>query len=305
MALMDIFKVYKGEDQSGTEPWRNYLPETLVVCTDFSANARESMLNACKLFGNSIKKIVLVNIYSIPNISIGSLVTVRDILFQLSEEGLHEEEVILRKELKNQNIEIEKICEGGKLSKKLAEIAGNYNKPIISLGAIGASEMDNVLFGSVTSDAISTLDNVPMFCMPPQTKFEEVKNILYLSDINEINNINNLDTIIGCGLAFDATIHVAHISERNILLPSNISAADRDLMPVYNDLFPEVKFTYQNLNGVEPIGIQLDNIGKALDVDLLYMVLNEDGFLNDVFNEKMANKQSFYNSLPTICYRIK
>ncbi len=303
MGLRDIFKIVEHDDDREFSGLSDYLPKTLVIATDFSSNAREAMQHAIEHFRSCIDTLVLVNIYGIPSISIGSPVTVKDILFQLSDEALEREESIAKEIIGNSRIRVEKHCEGGDVVKKLPSVLERYTKPLLVMGETGASEMEGVFHGSVASKVVAAIKNTPILLLPGLSVQRELKNLLYLSDINEEENLQNLNHLVAYAAKFGAKIHVAHISERNILLPSSVSAADRDLMPLYTETFPEVKFTYQNLNGVAPIDEQLRKIIRQEDIDMLYMVLKSDGFLNDVFSEKAAQKKAFYHKIPTICFR--
>lgn len=304
MAITDIFKNIGTSKTSDTEVRNPHLPKTLIVATDFSENSRAAMLNSVNTFLPYLKKIILLNAYSVPSISIGSLVTVKDILFQLSEEGLEDELRILRKALGHADVEIEIISKNGELADIVSDLKLTEESPLLCLGTTGASNIDAVYHGHTTTETTRNLFGMPIFTLPKGKTLRKPKNIIYLSDIRELDNINRLDTIVGCGRTFGATIHVAHISERNILQPSNVSAADRDLMPLYSDLYPDVNFTYQTLNGVEEVGDQLKSLADRLDADFIYMVVKEDGFLNDVFSEKSVEKKTFFNQYPVILMRV-
>lgn len=304
MGLRERLKIAEFGNDIEKHGYGDFLPRTLVIATDFSSNAREAMQHAIEHFRTSVDTLVLVNIFAIPSISIGSPVTVKDILFQLSDEALEREENIARDFIGNSPIRIEKYCEGGDVVKKLPSVLEKYTKPLLVIGETGASEIEGVYHGSVASRLVAAIKNTPIFLTPCLSDQREIKNLLYLSDVHEEENLQNLNYLVAFAIKFGAKIHVAHISERNILLPSSVSAADRDLMPLYSDTFPEVKFSYQNLNGVASIDEQLHKIIRQEEIDMLYMVLKSDGFLNDVFSEKLSQKKAFYHKIPTICFRV-
>ncbi|TXC85329.1 hypothetical protein [Luteibaculum oceani] len=305
MAFTDVFKNLGSSKSTERKLQNEYLPSTLIVATDFSEGARSAMINAVNTFLPALKKIILLNAYSVPSISIGSLVTVKDILFQLSEEGLEEELKVLEKHLGSTAVEIEVLSKNGELFEIINEFKLGEERPMVCLGTTGASNVENVYHGHTTVQTTQKLSNIPVFTLPLGRKLSKPKNVIYISDIQEIENITRIDTVVGCSLAFGTTIHVAHISERNILQPSRITAADRDLMPFYKELYPNANFTYQTLNGIEDIGQQLSNLAENYRADFIYMVVKEDGFLNDVFGEKYLAEKTYFNQLPTIIYRVE
>ncbi len=276
--------------------------KTLVVATDFSVAAEHARDQALHWLLPGLQRVVLLHVLPERNRYSSTLVRVEDILKDLADQRLLKQRQAICQSW-DIPFPVECISREGPIHAVLQEVCSRYLAPIVVMGNVGVHSEQSGDTGSARKELLAQFNTFPLLSFSRYKSTSVPKNILYASDVFEMESLEALKPLVGMAIPHQATIHIAHIGERNIVQSSHTEGPDRDLVPRYLELFPEVAFTYKNLNGNEPIFAQLRSMVSTHNIDLVFVVMQQHGFYHN-FLQTAAAEDGFFQAMPVLTVRI-
>lgn len=152
---------------------------TILFPTDFSDNARNAFDYGISLFGKE-HKYILFNAYEEPMSTATSMVSLRDVLQEASEDSLREEMSFINE--KYPGLKIDTVSEYGDPIFSVTNYAKSHSIDLIIMGTAGATGLQKIFLGSVATAVIEKA-NCPVIVVPKGYEFEPLRRVLFTTDL--------------------------------------------------------------------------------------------------------------------------
>jgi nucleotide-binding universal stress UspA family protein len=178
------------------------------------------------------------------------------------------------------------------LQQGIEDCIRKHHIDLMVIGTKSRTGLQKVLFGNHTS-AIINKCSIPIITLPEHSRFNNIKVILYASDIREIRS--ELQKIIPFAKLIGASISILHVETLE---------SDEEVTKRINESDLIKKFGYQkiSLSFVRSNNI-LESINEfAADVkaDMLVMYAHELGFFQNLFKGGLSQEEAFQSHVPVL-----
>ena len=268
--------------------------KTILVPTDFSDNAHKAIDYACYMALNYKAKIILMNSFEIPASSSKVMINFTDVLEEDSIKGLDKELGKVRENTTFDSVEIELFSCFGSITDAIKKAGINYEIDLVVMGTSGASNIENRLFGSNTTNAIKNAKH-PILVIPKESLFSEWKNITFASNIQNSKNdcpfkpLKELVTLSNSSLRIISVVKDAKTLDTEKIearVVSKLRGIDHSIHIVEND----------TVSG----GI-LDFIDTN-ETDLLVLIRKNYGFIEGLLHSSVTRKLALHANKPILLY---
>lgn len=154
--------------------------KNIILASDFSENARNSIVYAIELFGEKGVQYTLLNVFTGPQINEDILITIKDILEKRSIDGLRKDAAFIQEQFPNRTIEINQLSIYGKLPNVVNRLAETKAFNYAVMGKKGGVE--NLKIGRTTKSMVQK-STVPVLIIPEDTKLKPTSKIFYSIDL--------------------------------------------------------------------------------------------------------------------------
>lgn len=271
--------------------------KTILVATDFSAEAFNAALYALELAKVFESKIFLLNVYRIPN----PMRTLPVEIIRTAEELEKNVETHLTQlksnllDIKPCKISIECTARPGLTEIEISSFADIISADLIVMGMRGGG-LKEKLIGSVSTSILNKTER-PVLLIPKQAIFRNPENIVLADDGNNdlIPDINALSQIAN---KFHSKIHML-----NIYPPREIIDKDEmaDNMELHFNKFNH-EFHFLESDHVDETINQFIESGKA---HLLVMIPKKHTFFSKLFAGSHTRRLAFHTTVPMLTLHAK
>ena len=183
--------------------------KNILLLTDFSENARNAITYGIALFGEGAKY-TLMNTYSEPSMSAGSIVSVRSFVKEGALEGLEEDMEFIKDTFPDKDINVEIAAKYGSVEAVLKRFEDDVNQDYdyVVMGTKGKTA-DTWLVGSVAKDVVRT-SHIPVIVVPEEAKYDKMNSITYAAALEE-NETFLIDSVVEFSKEYDAALTLLHI----------------------------------------------------------------------------------------------
>ncbi|AVR47013.1 universal stress protein [Christiangramia fulva] len=261
--------------------------KTIIVATDFSAEA-ENALNYAASFAQKVgARIIIFNSFTIPS-HFGNSLLPAEALIGLEEEN--QELLKLKCESLASRFGIETHYESSMMSEVPEELKWLYKKYEADLIVMGMTEkaLDQDLFGNTTTSAIRK-HSYPVLTVPPEAKFNGIRNILFAYDDVVEGRQQISDKIKLLADFFKAKIEIFHVNRnlkkecsRTIL--QEFEGSDYDFKEIKSDMI---------LN-------EIRQEIKTLPADLLVMIPQKYNFWESIIHRSKTRIMASESAIPVL-----
>jgi nucleotide-binding universal stress UspA family protein len=264
--------------------------EKLIVATDFSTASQNAARYAADMAVQINAEIILFHVIDI-SILISGISVAADFYTGMEKDG-EEELSILKEELITRTKNKIPVSVNNVSGIVISELTGFCNKvsPLaVIMGAQGKSEIDRLLLGSNTGEAIQRL-NYPIFVIPSDAVYTSVRKMVLACDMENTRALP-FKKIEKFTRLFKAQLLVLHIrkSEKNIKVESGL--------------------VEETLNTLAPAyySIHNDNVERGINqfiaenqIDILLLVPKARNPLAAVFHRSISKKICWHPAIPVI-----
>ena len=270
--------------------------KTIIVATDFSKEAENSLEYACE-FANKINaKIVLFNSFNLPVSASNTLLSAAS--FQ---ELIDHNRDLLQKKAQHfsatYGTEIRIETGFMDFSRALDNLFEKYNAVLLVMG-MAAKSIEQDLFGNSTTAMIMKL-KFPVLAVPNQSKFEGIKKILFAYD--EVENSALFEKIKDLAVALDAEIAVFHVAKQREQLKGEITAADSTALIA--EVWKDVPHYFKKVESDQVVKVIEEEV-IDMKADLLIMVPQKYGFLESIIHRSKTRVMASNNKVPLLSIPI-
>lgn len=255
---------------------------TVIVPVDFS----ETSLNAARyavqlLTGHYGVNMILHHVYE----KSGQSTEVQDKLEKLKQELM--------------DLGIAKISvlaeEGTDFIAELDKLARHQQADLIIMGITGRSAIGQSLIGSNTLKMVQR-KVCPVLIIPPDAKYQDVKNVLLTSDFKNVGLSTPSVPIKKILKAFKPNLHVINVdSEHYVALTAEYQAERQKLLDMFKEFNPEFYFL-----GLYDVDEAINQFANDKKVDFIIVIHKEHSLLAKLFVKSHTKKLAYHSSVPVL-----
>lgn len=246
--------------------------KTIIVATDFSAEAGNAARYAANFASETGAKIVLFHLYNMSVHALNSRLSgdAMDDFIKLSRKKHLEKANKLSEEYK---IDVAVIWSTGDFQNELQSAITSTQADIVVMGMPGKSFEQDIL-GNTTTATIQNV-KIPVLTVPSNATYQGLKTMLFACDIARgihktiLERIKNIAAVIG------ATVEVFHVA--NKMNQMNAEHAGSEIIETLKDGLQGINYYHKNVESDRIIGEIQDEI-KQISADLLIMIPHKYGF---------------------------
>ncbi len=194
---------------------------------------------------------------------------------------------------KTPGTKVHTIIEGGEAEDEIINTAKEVGADLIIIGNSGEASR-GIFSGSISKKILCNAD-VPVLMIPLNFKFQELKNVLYLTEFSErdFEIINRTFTLFN---KQKITIHTVHMDRGN-----------RECTEQMDQLKAQIteKEDLLCFNLVESNDIHQDVEKYILEnnIDMVVFLSHKRNFLNELFSAKFSKRDLYKTNLPLLAYK--
>lgn len=267
--------------------------KTILIPTDFSQTARNAFIYAVNLFGID-KKYVLLNTYEEPYSTSASMISLQEILHESSLEGLNEELQALKREFKNEKLNIQLVSEYGSTVEGVEYTAKTHKADIIVMGTTGASGVKGVMIGSVAS---AVIQNAPcaVIVVPGSYSYKAPKKILFASDLKSGVHQNDADLLEKIAGKNKGSITFLTVAKGESEIPMSEAEHGYDLHVRFQEL--EHGFEVISSDNVERA---IADFALANEMDMVVTIPRKASWFSRILNPSVSKKLAQHITIPVL-----
>lgn len=272
--------------------------KTILIPTDFSANANKALDFAVQIAKPASAKIIIIHACDLLDITFKDQVKIEEEYNQ----KIIDESTAKLKLLEESIEEAEQLIVETQLYKGLAMdtilFAAKEHKPdLVIMGTLGNSGVKEKIFGSKTSGVIGKI-NVPLLAVPLLSEWSKPSTILLA--VNHFDkDIAITEPLFDLAGLFNARVRVVLFTDK---LSSDYSQQEQDLLNYeaqLNSRYKDISVYAKHLEGYK-FAETIENYIDEEDIDILAMMTNKRNFLESLFNRSLTRKMSYHTRIPLL-----
>lgn len=264
--------------------------KTIIVATDFSAEADNAMTYAAAAAAEKGYKLVLYNLYNTSIHAQNARVSGSEIDQILAwRRNKHQEIANMISEI--YHIATDVYFASGDFYKELLNCIQLHQADLVVMG-MAEKSLEQDLLGNMTTEVINRL-KFPILSIPLNAKYNGIKHILFACDISRGVHRVILNRVQEFAADFGATVEVFHVREK-----AEEISRDQELALVDISL-SDVEHFYKQVQSSEIIkAIELEIV--ASKTDMLIMVPYRHGFWYSLLRKSKTRVMASGNSVPLL-----
>ncbi|SOD13316.1 universal stress protein [Pedobacter xixiisoli] len=264
--------------------------KTIIVATDFSAEADNAMTYAAAAASEKGYKLVLYNLYKTSIHAMNARISGSE-LDQIFEWRRNKHKEISEMIAEIYHIETDVYFATGDFYEELLNCIQLHQADLLVMG-MAEKSLEQDLLGNTTTEVIQRL-KFPILSVPLNAKYNGIKHILFACDISRGVHRLILDRVRDFAADFGATVEVFYVRQKaeEISRDQELSLVDVSLT--------EVEHYYKQVHSSEIIkAIELEI--AASKTELLVMVPYRHGFWHSLLHKSKTRVMASGNSVPLL-----
>lgn len=269
--------------------------KTILVPTDFSANADNALNFAIELAKNENAKLVLLNVFE-TNYESGA------VSYNMIAEERANLEAKSQKKLQTLGYKVELV---GKIKYECVSVEGftvdvilgitdEKEIDLIIMGTKGATGFSGVIFGSITAKIIEKA-KCPVIAIPEGAVYNGIKKITYATDYHH-SDIPGLKKVVEIAEPFKAQVNVLHISI-NPFPSKNEKDIMKTFMEEVNGMITYNNLSFQLLSG-KNIESALEEYLADNSTSLIVMSTHHRDIFDKIFGKSITKHMAYHTGIP-------
>ncbi len=269
--------------------------KTFIVPTDFSETSKNAAMFAAGVTAEMQNaQILLYNLYY-------SVSSDDDAVSLQNRNGIYRQALeILKNEMQQiaPNTAITCISEDGKSSfftEALERVARHQSADMIIMGITGATRLEQVFMGSNTLDMVDKAI-CPVMIVPPDAKFNGIKNVLFTSDFKEVDKTTPVKPLQSILSLFNPFVHVVNVDSEHYVELTEAYKAERAKLDEMLQGYRHEFYFMRLFDFTEAISAFTEDY----KIDLLITVPRNHSFLGGLFRSNYTKKLAYHSHVPII-----
>jgi nucleotide-binding universal stress UspA family protein len=185
--------------------------------------------------------------------------------------------------------------QGNDFIEELEKLARHRQADLVIMGITGRSSIGQSLIGSNALKMLNT-KVCPVLVIPPDSVYQDVKNVLLTSDFNNVMDSTPSVPIRKVLKTFHPRLHVINVSnEHYVALTEEYQAEKEHLKEMFHDFDPE--FYFLGLNDVDEA---ISQFATDKQVDLIIIIQKEQSLLSKLFVKSHTKKLVYESHVPVL-----
>ena len=267
--------------------------KTFLVPVDFSDVSKNAADYAAKLVANiPDAKIILYNVYE-----------------KVSHAGDEQSsrKTVAEKELSDLkaslpvsgNVTVSTVAEEGSFIHNIEKFVAGNSVDLIVMGMTGSSRLKQVFMGTTALNVIRHV-NTPAMIIPPDGKFNGLRNVVFTSDFKDVMNTTPFASLRAILNLFNPMLHIVNVdAEHYIELTEEYKKERAKVDGQLGDYSHEFYFlrTYDFLDGI-------DMFVQTKSIDAIITVPHKHNFLSQLFVTTHTKKLAYHSHIPIIAIHM-
>lgn len=272
----------------------------ILIPTDFSKNAWNAVTYASTFFKNQDCTFYILNAYSATTYSTSEMMAAEpgtltyESATEKSEEGLARVMDMLRFRDANPRHSYIVISEFNNLIDAIKRVVEKRDIDLVIMGTKGASDFENIIFGSNTMLAMEQLRNCPMMGVPLHARDGQVNEIVFPTSYRTHYKRRELNHLVEIAQMHKATICVLHVSKKEELDEEQLE--NKQLL---EECLAGTVFTFHHVGGSSvPVGVQ--HFIESRDSDMVSFINKKHSFFTGLFANNLVKELSLFSKVPVL-----
>lgn len=267
----------------------------ILVPTDFSKNAQRALDYALSMTAGLEAEVHVLSVLSRPPSASGML---GSLMIRMKEDAQAKMKDLISRISTDNNRRIEPLIREGSTTGTICDIAMEVGADCIVMGTKGASDVDNVILGSIASKVISNAE-VPVIAVPKGAVFEGLHKIIYASDFQKSGS-EVVVKLLEFTEEYKSKIHVLHIYKSDVEPPLD------DLRRIKAELsdYLETRTIKFHVHKNDDIREGIMDFMDAAEPDMLAMVTKKRSLIGKIFDPSITQRVAMSLDWPLISYRM-
>ncbi|MDC6389006.1 universal stress protein [Maribacter sp. PR1] len=273
----------------------------IILPTDFSENAWNSIFTALKLYANITCQFYILNAYEPGALRpLGTRVQKRldviyDSLSKNSENELSEILKYLKIHHKNPKHSFEAISIGDSLEESITKVSSEKDIDMIIMGTQGATGAKQVFLGSNTVKVLNTVKKIPVLAVPDSFNFQELKNIIFSTDFMRTYDKHELNPLLELANLWNSKVEIVHVSEEFKL--NEVQQTNKDIL---EHRFSKLEYGFQDLPFKSSTAYTIGQYVSNKKSDILGIIRHQHTFWEKIIGEPVVKKIAFHSIIPVL-----
>lgn len=271
----------------------------ILIPTDFSANAWNTILYAIELYRDVPCEFYLLNTYELEPVQLLSMVSSQgvghlyDAIKVESEKGLEMTIDDIQNSKPGFHHVFKKMSKEGSLVNNITILLNSTSYDMIIIGTKGATGAKKVFLGSTTQKVVKNISCCPILIIPEESYYEEISEIAFATDFTRMYHKAEVAPILDFAKNHKATVRMIHVYDKPGL----------DTLQQYNSNFLEryfrrVKYDFHVIPDFSTIEKAIQEFIEDLEIDVLMMINYQHSFIERILKEPVIKKMTFHTTIP-------
>ncbi|MEO6611492.1 MAG: universal stress protein [Chitinophagaceae bacterium] len=255
--------------------------QTVIVPVDFSETSLHAARYATQLLnGHEGVNMILHHVYDKASQATEATQKLEDLKTSLLEKG---------------NVKTEILAEEGDFIAELEKLARHRGVDLIIMGITGRSAIGQTFIGSNTLKMVDR-KVCPVLIVPPDSQYQEVKNVLLTSDFKNVMSSTPSVPIKKILKTFSPSFHIMNVDSEHYVALTEAYQAERDkLKDMFSDFNPEFYFL-----GLQDVDEAISQFAKDKKIDLIIVVHKEQTIFSRLFVKSHTKQLIYHSSVPVL-----
>ncbi len=271
--------------------------EKILVPVDFSDFAERALEYAVIIAERTQSEIVLAHAV-VPHIPPGSNQHFYDLSINKQTQQAEEKlaGLVAKHQSKSAPFSLDYVIEKDTPSDAIADWTKKVKPFLIVMGTQGASGLEKVMFGSVTTEVMNKV-SCPLLVIPEATVIKPFQKITYATEFDS-RDAETLELVTELAARFSAKVNCLHISTD---VEDLYKAQDK--IKVLRDRFEDDNVNFEIISSTKSFDEELDTCLENRDIDLLVMLTHERNFFERLFDHGKTREVAFRTNTPLLIFK--
>ena len=271
----------------------------VLIPTDFSDNAWNTILYALELFGDIACEFHILNAYEVKPVQLVTTLSSQKVghFYETvkieSTEGLKMvlEDITNSKPVDHHSFKT--ISKSGSLVEVVKKLVTKTNYDLIMIGTKGATGAKEIFLGSNTQKVIRNVIDCPILVVPEEVYFEEISEIAFATDFERVYYRSEIDPIIDLAKTHNATVRMIHVYDEEKL--GEVQTYNSNTLEQF---FKNIKHDFHVMPDFSTLEKAIQAFIEELEIDILAMINYPHSFIERITREPVIKKITFHTTIP-------
>ncbi len=274
------------------------MKKNILIPTDFSPNAFNSVLYAIELFRDQECTFHIYHTYYLPTSKKGNLLIPDSLEYKKAKQNTEEEMELLKIKVSPfVNSEKQLLLfdfEYGFFLDLMELKVQKENVDLIIMGTRGATDDKKITYGRNTIDVMEKVQHCPVMGIPPNVKIEDLNEIVFPTSFKGEWNLKELNVFLDIAKIANAQIRILHIGNE-----VDLSEIQREYKSQLEILLSSSEHSFHWLQNVS-IADGLLLFVKQRQSGLIAFVNRKHWFFGSIFSSPLIKTLSLHATIPLL-----